>query len=328
MLGISIASAAVPCPRESNYRTTENRDIDHEIQNVRFLYHGRPDRALAGRRGGQNPAKTPEFETPAMPANPPATWLTYHLAHPGPGGAMPGDPNCAFYWKGRYHLHYIYNHKYGLAFAHVSSDDMVHWKWHPTTLTTAVHRPRHVQRHRFHHQGRQARHHLPRPGVRTGTRLAFALDDNLEKWTRPVPIEPKTQRRQGRPRSNTGTRTAGLNGDTYYAIFGGGNPTLIKSSDLKSWKYLGRFLHDDMPANMGVNKEEDISCPNMFKIGNKWMLLCISHRLGCRYYLGDFKDEKYLPEFHAMMSWSGQDFFAPESVLTHDGRRVMWAWCF
>ena len=29
-------------------------------------------------------------ETPAMPANPPANWLTYHLAHPGPGVAGPG----------------------------------------------------------------------------------------------------------------------------------------------------------------------------------------------------------------------------------------------
>jgi alpha-L-rhamnosidase len=40
--------------------------------------------------------------TPAMPENPPANWLTYHLIHPGPGNAMPGDPNCAFYWKDRY----------------------------------------------------------------------------------------------------------------------------------------------------------------------------------------------------------------------------------
>jgi sucrose-6-phosphate hydrolase SacC (GH32 family) len=64
----------------------------------------------------------------------------------------------------------------------------------------------------------------------------------------------------------------------------------------------------------------------MFKIGDKWMLLCISHRLGCRYYLGDFKDEKYLPESHAMMSFGGNMFFAPESILTRDGRRVMWAW--
>ena len=27
-----------------------------------------------------------------------------------------------------------------------------------------------------------------------------------------------------------------------------------------------------------------------------------------------------------MMSWNGNNFFAPESVLTKDGRRVMWAW--
>ena len=75
-----------------------------------------------------------KFVTPAMPENPPATWLTYHLAHPGPGNAFPGDPNPAFFWKGRYHLHYIYKNHTGFVFAHVSSDDMVHWKWHPTVL--------------------------------------------------------------------------------------------------------------------------------------------------------------------------------------------------
>ncbi|MHC4540258.1 MAG: GH32 C-terminal domain-containing protein, partial [Planctomycetota bacterium] len=117
-----------------------------------------------------------------------------------------------------------------------------------------------------------------------------------------------------------------LNGDTYYAISGGKPPHLMKSSNLKDWDYLGLLLHKNMP-DIGVNKNEDVSCANMFKIGDKWMLLCISHRLGCRYYLGDFKDEKYLPEFHAMMNWKDWNFFAPESLLTPDGRRVMWAWC-
>jgi len=28
-----------------------------------------------------------------------------------------------------------------------------------------------------------------------------------------------------------------------------------------------------------------------------------------------------------MMNWQGWEFFAPESLLTKDGRRVMWAWC-
>lgn len=43
-------------------------------------------------------------ETPTMPLNPPETWLTCHMAHPGPGGAVLGDPNPAFYYKGRYLL--------------------------------------------------------------------------------------------------------------------------------------------------------------------------------------------------------------------------------
>ena len=39
------------------------------------------------------------IETPAMPENLPETWLTYHLAHPGPELAL--DPNPVFFWKGR-----------------------------------------------------------------------------------------------------------------------------------------------------------------------------------------------------------------------------------
>jgi beta-fructofuranosidase len=57
------------------------------------------------------------------------------------------------------------------------------------------------------------------------------------------------------------------------------------------------------------------------------VLLCISHKLGCRYFIGDFKDEQFLPEQHGLMSWAGAECFAPESLLTPDGRRVMWAWC-
>ena len=85
-------------------------------------------------RNARTPVAPYVAETPAMPKDVPADWLTYHLAHPGPGVGMPGDPNPAFYYKGRYHLHYIYKNKHGFAFAHVSSKDMVTWKWHPTVL--------------------------------------------------------------------------------------------------------------------------------------------------------------------------------------------------
>jgi sucrose-6-phosphate hydrolase SacC (GH32 family) len=88
-----------------------------------------------------------------------------------------------------------------------------------------------------------------------------------------------------------------------------------------------------MPT-LDVPREEDISCPNMFRIGDKWMLLCLSHWIGSRYYLGRFQDEKFLPQSHGRMNWmcafkggdEDADVFAPESLLTADGRRVMWAW--
>lgn len=263
-----------------------------------------------------------------MPQNPPTTWLTYHLAHPGPGTAYPGDPNCIFFWKGRYHLHYIYESvfegKKGYAFAHVSSTDMVHWTWHPTTLN-----PSFTKHGMFSGTGfftKEGKPAIIYHGIGSArNQVAFALDDKLEQWTQPQPMMPKDAT-GANAKLKQWDPDCWLNGDTYYAVSGGKPPMLMKSSDLKEWLFLGPLLHTEMPESLGVSKDEDVSCANMFRIGKKWMLLCISHRIGCRYYLGDFKDEKFLPDFHAMMNWKDWELFAPESVLTPDGRRVMWAW--
>jgi len=281
--------------------------------------------AQTSRRSGQPKFTGPYVpEIPPWPKDPPRDWPTYHLVHPGPGRAMPGDPNPAFYYKGRYHLHYIYRNHTGFVFAHVSGEDMVHWKWHPTVLA-----PPTTGHGMFSGTGfftKEGKAAMIYHGQGSGRNwLAYALDDNMDKWSKPEAIEPKTEDGKS-PKMRHWDPDCWLNGQTYYALSGGGDPALMKSADLKSWKYLGKLLHDDYPSNLGIKRSEDISCANMFKIGGKWMLLCISHRLGCRYYLGDFKDEKYLPDFHAMMSWNGNQFFAPESMLAKDRRRVMWAW--
>lgn len=277
-------------------------------------------------RQGNPRAPGPPYvpETPAWPKKPPANWLTYHLAHPGPGNAYPGDPNCVFDYKGRYHLHYIYRNRTGFVFAHVSSDDLVRWKWHTTVLA-----PPNTGHGMFSGTGFYTKDGKPAiiyHGQGSGRNwIQYPLDDQFNSWSDPEAVLPKTT--DGKiPKMRHWDPDCWLNGETYYALSGGKNPQLMKSPDLKNWTYLGDVLHKDYPADLGVPKGEDISCANMFKIGGKWMLLCISHGLGCRYYLGGFKDEKYLPEFHAMMSWNGNHFFAPESMLTRDGRRVMWAW--
>jgi sucrose-6-phosphate hydrolase SacC (GH32 family) len=262
--------------------------------------------------------------TPTMPTPIPDTWLTYHLAHPGPDRAIPADPNCAIYYKGRYHLFYIHQ-SYGHSFAHVSSTDMVHWQWHVTTLTPP--KTGHGMFSGTAFLTREGKPAIIYHGQGTNrNQIAFALDDQLEKWSQPVAIEPLTESGQPAEMRHWDPDCWRID-DTYYALGGGGNPTLAKSTDLANWTFLGELFHPDFPDDLGVVKGEDVSCANMFRIGDKWMLLCISHGLGCRYYLGDFDDGKYLPHHHAMMNWARWDFFAPESLLTPDGRRVMWAWC-
>ena len=302
---------------------------DMEINNGKLILKNH-DRVIAAR------AYVPE--TPGWPENPPENWPTFHLAHPGPGIAFPGDPNPAFYYRERYHMHYIYANPYGFMFAHISSTDMVNWKWHPTVLG-----PPKTGHGMFSGTGFFTREGNPAMiyhGWGSGrNHIMYGLDETLDEWTDPEAILPMDDNGDLAAMEHWDPDCWQM-GDTYYALSGGKDPELIKSDNLNDWLHLGKLLHEDYPANLGVDRYEDISCANMFRIGNKWMLLCISHGLGCRYYLGDFKDEKYLPEFHALMNWMAQDetptgfapdnktltYFAPESLKTKDGRRVIWAW--
>jgi sucrose-6-phosphate hydrolase SacC (GH32 family) len=270
------------------------------------------------------------FETPVMPENPPATWLTYHLAHPGPGNAFPGDPNPAFFWKGRYHLHYIYKNHTGFVFAHVSSEDMVHWEWHPTVLG-----PKTTGHGMFSGTGfitKDGRAAMTYHGQGSNRNwISYALDDNLDQWSKPHVIMPHDK--DGKPMTNMTyfDPDIWINNGIYYGLNGRSSresAVIMKSENLKDWDHIGELLHPEFDEErLGVGRDEDISCANMFRLGNKWLLLCISHKLGCRYFIGDFKDEQFLPEQHGLMNWAGAECFAPESLLTPDGRRVMWAWC-
>ena len=266
-----------------------------------------------------------------------AMTLLFHLQHPG-GDSMPGDPNPAFAIDGKYHLHYILGHPWrgqtSFSFVHVTSPDMLHWTWQPTQL-----QPAHTGHGMFSGTGFLTRDGRPAAiyhGQASGrNQIAIAKDNQLSGWEKPFPINAKNADGSD-AKIPYWDPDCFLIGDTYYAISGGENPPLMKSKDLKNWTLIGNFLAHDMPD---VAIGEDVSCPNFFKLGDKWMLLCISHPLGCRYYLGDWdsENEQFVPTSHGRMNWRRDeqpifglfqrtDFFAPESVLTPDGRRVMWAW--
>lgn len=295
-----------------------------------MLVAARSEAAASVDKGGMAKFVGPYVpETPCWPDNPPDNWAIYHLAHPTFTMKSPFDPNPAFFYKGRYHLHYIYRNAAGFVFAHVSSTDMVHWKWHPTVLAPPV-----TGHGMFSGTGFFTKEGKPAMVYcGTGSRrnwIAYGLDDNLDKWSKPEVMLPRDADGRLMESEPYFDPDIWLMNGVYYGLNGVSNskpPVIMKSDDLKEWKYIGELLHEDFNEKaLGVKKSEDISCPNMFKLGNKWVLLCISHRLGCRYFIGSFKDEHYLPEFHAKMGGSSNRYFAPESLVTEDGRRVMWAW--
>lgn len=245
----------------------------------------------------------------------------YHFVTPE-GTCMPFDPNGAIFWKGRYHLFYIFQDARGHNWGHVSSTDLFHWRHHPTGLVSGM-----FSGNCF--INKDGRPTMCYHQVGQGNAMAVALDDELNTWEKleSNPITPKTE--PGDPHHDkyrSWDPYGWLENNTYYAIFGGSRPAVAKADSLGGpWNYVG-----DLMANTvdGVAIDEDVSCADFFQLGNKRMLLCISHRLGCRYYLGEWKDEQFHPSYHQPMSWIDNSFFAPESLLDDKGRRIMWAWIF
>jgi beta-fructofuranosidase len=254
---------------------------------------------------------------------------TYHFVAPE-GIAMPFDPNGCIYWKGKYHLMYIFQDlnlpNGGHCWGHVSSIDLLHWTHHPTALAPLPGDPDQgiFSGNAFVNKRGEAT--ILYHGCGVGNCIATSSEDNLVNWKKlpenPIVPSPK----EGEPdfgKYSSWDPHGWLEEDTYYAIFGGGTPTLFKSDDLINWKYLNPFIKTE---NVWIDPDEDCSCPDFFKLGDKYMLLCISHKRGCRYYLGRFENETFYPESHARMNWAGGTCFAPESLVDDKGRRIFWAW--
>ncbi|MGI9232849.1 MAG: GH32 C-terminal domain-containing protein [Woeseiaceae bacterium] len=279
---------------------------------------------------GEQKARKAEFDEAAMAARELREKILSDPARPGyhfvmpEGIATPFDPNGAIYWKGRYHLFYIFQDRRSGKkkdhWGHVSSTDLFHWRHHPTGLLDGMY---------------SGNCFINGDGVPTicyhqvdqGNAMAVALDDDLNEWQKLAsnPITPKTEEgdeHHGKYRS--WDPFGWLEGDTYYAIFGGKHPAVAKAPALSGeWQYVGDLFAHGVD---GVPLDEDVSCAELFKLGGKDVLLCISHTLGCRYYIGEWKDEQFYPEVHRQMSWTDNMFFAPESLLDDQGRRIMWAW--
>ena len=107
---------------------------------------------------------------------------------------LPGDPNAAFCLDGVYHLHYIIAHpwqgKRSFSFVHVTSPDMLHWKWQPTKLQPAF-----TGHGMFSGTGFLTKEGRPAAiyhGEGVGrNQIVIAKDNRLSEWDKPYAIEVK-----------------------------------------------------------------------------------------------------------------------------------------
>ena len=276
----------------------------------------------------------------------------YHLVAPE-GVCAPFDPNGALFWKGRYHLFYILQNEKGHCWGHWSSLDLVHWRHHSVALAPES---GDVDEGIFSGGAFVDSDGVPSLvywglGEQAGICLATSTDDDLEHWTKHPANPVIAHTKPGDPGHgvyNVADPSAvWMEDGRYYILLGNyqvlNNPEfaefradwgpeekgdtlyLFVSDDLVQWEYLHEFYRGN---RVWTRDFEDNMCPDFFPLGNRHMLLFISHPLGCQYYLGRYEDDRFRPEVHERMTWVDNAFFAPESLLDDGGRRIMWAWIF
>ena len=235
---------------------------------------------------------------------------------------MPFDPNGAIYWKGRYHLFYIFQDKRGHNWGHVSSTDLFHWRHHPTGLVSGM-----FSGNCF--VNKEGRPTMCYHQVGQGNAMAVALDDELNEWKKldSNPITPKTK--PGDPHHDkyrSWDPYGWLEGDTYYAIFGGEQPGHRQGPQPGRRVEIRRRPHGQHRA--GRVDQRGRLLRRLLQAGDQANAPVHQPPARRRYYLGEWKGEQFHPTFHEKMSWVDNSFFAPESLLDDKGRRIMWAWIF
>ena len=252
------------------------------------------------------------------------------------GVCFPFDPQGCIYWKGKYHVFYAIQDKGKGAWGHASSIDLIHWIHHPIPLTVNQGDP---EEHVFAGGSLINLNGLPTMiyhGVNSGTCIAVAEDDELIRWKKsphnPVIKLPK----MGDPnygKYHVWDTTGWVKDGMYYSISGdhpdkapatqGDIAYLFRSTDMVNWTYMHPFYKSN---RKWTPEDEDCSCPDFFKLGNKHVLMFISHTQGTQYYIGSYKNERFIPESHGKMNWPGGPVFANDSLVDDKGRRIMWAW--
>ena len=264
--------------------------------------------------------------------------------HVAPPQGLLNDPNGFIYHQGQYHLFYqwyphacAHKDKY---WVHLTSGDLINWQWRSIALTPSDWYDSHgvYSGHAVSHGDELMLFYTG--NVRLGEQrdrqtmqcMAVSKDGlHFEKYgpvIRELPEgvtghfrDPKVIRHDDKWLMLIGAQTTDLQGRV----------AVYHSDNLKDWQYDG--LAGDDIAPMGYMWE----CPDMFELDGQHYFVFgpqgvessnPHHTAVHRNRIAKVMwDDKGLPRFSELQELdSGFDFYAPQSMQTEDGRRVMCGW--
>jgi beta-fructofuranosidase len=248
----------------------------------------------------------------------------YHLTSPA---HWINDPNGPVYFDGEYHLFFQHNpfaSEWGnMCWGHAVSGDLVRWEHLPIALAPG---PGSYDKDGIFSGCCVIHHGVPTilyTGVSPECQCIATSEDRLRSWIKHAANPVIATRPRG---DLEGFRDpfCWRDRESWYMVLGsrirerGGCVLLYRSADLRDWTYLG-------PLFQGAT--DMMECPNFFSLGDKW-LLCVSPYAQVIYAIGDFTDHRFRPETEwlAMDLGRREDFYAPNSMLDRQGRRIQWGW--
>lgn len=268
---------------------------------------------------------------------------TYHFLPPA---NWMNDPNGLVQWQDTYHMFYQYN-PHGafhgtIHWGHAESKDLVHWEHRPVALAPTPGGPdtdgcwsgctvNNNGTPTFVYSGFQKNLAYQVPCLATGSADLLEWEKHPQN---PVIPTPPADLNVKAFRDHCLWKEDGF----WYQLIGGhihelgGTVFLYRSSDLIHWDYLHPLLVEDKVQIDPFWLDTVWECPDLFSLEDKHVLLISFNSgdnngalyTGC--FLGTYANHKFTPETVKRFDYGDMYFYAPQTLLDKQSRRIMFGW--
>ena len=267
------------------------------------------------------------------------------------------DPNGFIYYKGKYHLfyqHFPYAPIWGtMHWGHAVSEDLVHWEHKKIALFptksydrngvfsgSAIEKDEKLYFYysavRYLEQDEENIHLSKNDQIETSQAMLISEDgEKFDNWNGKKQIIPVIRDEEIADARDTRDPKVWKEDEKYYMVLGStyhgkqARILIFESEDGENWNYKSQCRKETYGHTM--------ECPDLFKIREQYIFvgspmgiqndgLEYANQSVCALAKFDVKTgELSLPDEYQMVDYGG-DFYAPQSNLDKDGRRVMIAW--